>query len=72
MIGENDGTAESQMVLAGKPEREVISGLPRFVEVRGGAYFFLPGVRTLKFLAQLPHSPKARAGAKTARKGRAS
>jgi Dyp-type peroxidase family len=29
-----------------------ISGLPRFITVRGGAYFFLPGLRALRFLAQ--------------------
>ena len=28
-------------------------GLPRFVTVRGGAYFFLPGIRALKFLSCL-------------------
>jgi hypothetical protein len=25
--------------------------LPQFVQVRGGAYFFLPGIRALRFLA---------------------
>jgi hypothetical protein len=29
-------------------------GLPEFVRVRGGAYFFLPGVSALRYLAQLP------------------
>jgi Dyp-type peroxidase family len=29
------------------------SGLNRFVTVRGGAYFFLPGVRALRFLTEL-------------------
>jgi Dyp-type peroxidase family len=28
-----------------------LSGLPRFVQVRGGAYFFLPGIRALRYLA---------------------
>jgi deferrochelatase/peroxidase EfeB len=31
----------------------VIDGVPQFVTVRGGAYFFLPSVRALKFLAGL-------------------
>ena len=31
------------------PARRV-EGLPQFVTVRGGAYFFLPGIRALKFL----------------------
>jgi deferrochelatase/peroxidase EfeB len=28
-----------------------LSGLPQFVTVRGGAYFFLPGIRALRYLA---------------------
>jgi deferrochelatase/peroxidase EfeB len=28
-----------------------LTGLPRFVQVRGGAYFFLPGIRALRYLA---------------------
>jgi deferrochelatase/peroxidase EfeB len=30
--------------------RRRITGLPQFVTVRGGAYFFLPGVRALRYL----------------------
>jgi deferrochelatase/peroxidase EfeB len=33
----------------GLPER--IEGLPPFVHVRGGAYFFLPGIRALRWIA---------------------
>lgn len=29
-----------------------IAGLPQFVSVRGGAYFFLPGLRALRFFAR--------------------
>jgi hypothetical protein len=28
-----------------------ISGLPQFVTVRGGAYFFMPGIRALRYIA---------------------
>jgi Dyp-type peroxidase family len=28
-----------------------LGGLPRFITVRGGAYFFLPGLRALRFIA---------------------
>ena len=35
------------------PDRRV-TGLPRFVSVRGGAYFFLPGLRALRYLATAP------------------
>jgi Dyp-type peroxidase family len=31
-----------------------VTGMPRFVQVRGGGYFFMPGVRALRFLAALP------------------
>jgi hypothetical protein len=31
--------------------RQRIDGLPRFVTVRGGAYFFLPGLRALRYIA---------------------
>jgi deferrochelatase/peroxidase EfeB len=32
--------------------RQQISKIPRFVTVRGGAYFFLPGVRALRYIAR--------------------
>ena len=36
---------------AGEPALRV-HGLPQFVTVCGGAYFFMPGLRALKFLLQ--------------------
>ncbi len=35
-----------------KPLRRKIQGLKRHVHVIGGAYFFMPGIRALRFLAQ--------------------
>jgi Dyp-type peroxidase family len=35
------------------PTRCRLEGLPRFVQIRGGDYFFLPSVRALRFLASL-------------------
>ena len=35
------------------PDRR-LTGLPQFVTVRGGAYFFLPGIRALRYLAEPP------------------
>lgn len=32
--------------------RRKIQGLPRFITVRGGAYFFLPGIRALRWLTR--------------------
>lgn len=34
------------------PDRQ-LGGLPPFVTLRGGAYFFLPGIRALRYLAQV-------------------
>ena len=36
-----------------RPFRRRIHGLPQFVVVRGGEYFFMPGLQALKWLAQL-------------------
>ena len=36
-----------------KPVRRRYCEVPRFVWVRGGAYFFLPGIRALRYLASL-------------------
>ena len=35
------------------PVRKRVTGIPSFVTVRGGAYFFLPGIRALRYLASL-------------------
>jgi Dyp-type peroxidase family len=51
MIGRHDGTLEFK--IPKRPIRKVIKGLPAFTTVRGGAYFFLPGIRALRYLAAL-------------------
>jgi Dyp-type peroxidase family len=48
-IGTHDGTLEFK--IPNRPIRKKITGLPDFTTVRGGAYFFLPGIRALRFLA---------------------
>ncbi len=35
------------------PDRRRATGVPRFVTVKGGAYFFLPGLAALKWIASL-------------------
>ena len=37
--------------MPGEPARRRVAGLPRFVTTRGGAYFFVPGLRALSWLA---------------------
>ena len=49
IIGTQDGTFD--MTIPRRPIRKQIKGLPAFTTIRGGAYFFLPGIRALRFLA---------------------
>lgn len=39
------------------PVRRKIRGLRRFVHVKGGAYFFMPGINALRFLSQFQADP---------------
>jgi len=50
-IGNQDGTFN--MTIPKRPIRKKITGLPAFTTVLGGAYFFLPGIKALRFLASL-------------------
>lgn len=50
IIGDQDGTLE--FTLPKRPIRKKITGLPAFTTVRGGAYFFMPGVAALRWLAE--------------------
>ena len=49
IIGNQDGTLEFK--IPKRPIRKKITGLPAFTTVRGGAYFFLPGLKALRWLA---------------------
>jgi Dyp-type peroxidase family len=53
LVGDNDGRA--RMVVPGDPRAGrppfLCTGLPRFVTVKGGEYFFVPGVTALRLLA---------------------
>jgi len=51
IIGNQDGTLEFK--IPKRPIRKKIIGLPAFTTVRGGAYFFLPGLKALHWLAAL-------------------
>ena len=51
IIGNQDGTLEFK--IPKRPIRKKITGLPAFTTVRGGAYFFLPGLGALRYLAAL-------------------
>jgi Dyp-type peroxidase family len=51
IIGNQDGTLEFK--IPRRPVRKKITGLPAFTTVRGGAYFFLPGLKALRYLESL-------------------
>lgn len=51
IVGAQDGTLEFK--IPKRPIRKKITGLPAFTTVRGGAYFFLPGIKALHYLATL-------------------
>jgi Dyp-type peroxidase family len=51
IIGNQDGTLEYKIPM--RPIRKKITGLPAFTTVRGGAYFFLPGLKALRYIASL-------------------
>jgi Dyp-type peroxidase family len=51
IIGAHDGTLEFK--IPKRPIRKKIVGLPAFTTVKGGAYFFLPGLKALDYLASL-------------------
>jgi Dyp-type peroxidase family len=45
--------AGATFTVPARPVRHRYCGLPQFVRTRGGAYFFLPGVSAVRYLAQL-------------------
>jgi Dyp-type peroxidase family len=51
IFGTQDGTFD--MTIPKRPIRKKITGLPAFTTIRGGAYFFLPGIRALRYLVSL-------------------
>ena len=51
LIGNQDGTFD--FTIPKRPIRKKITGLPAFTTLKGGAYFFLPGIKALRYLAAL-------------------
>ena len=54
IIGTQDGTFD--MTIPRRPIKKRLEGLPAFTTLRGGAYFFVPGLRALRFLASCDRS----------------
>ncbi len=51
LIGSHDEERGGTMTVPQCPVRRKLFGIPRFVTVRGGGYFFVPGLGALHFLA---------------------
>jgi Dyp-type peroxidase family len=51
LVGPND--AGGDLIVPRRPVRRRLQGLPRFVVTRGGEYGFMPGLRALRWLAEL-------------------
>src|SRR5947209_13221820 len=55
IAGSQDGTLEFKVHY--RAIRTVIKGLPAFTTLTGGAYFFLPSINAMRYLAALGESP---------------
>jgi len=51
LVGPNDGT--NRFTVPQQPIRRRLTGLPQFVVNRGGEYLFMPGLRSLRWIAEL-------------------
>lgn len=51
ICGTQDGTME--YTIPKRPIRKVFKGLPAFTTLKGGAYFFLPGINAMRYLTTL-------------------
>ena len=51
ICGTQDGTMD--FTIPRRPIREVLKGLPAFTTLTGGAYFFMPGINAMRYLAAL-------------------
>ena len=51
LIGNQDGRFD--FTIPKRPIRKKITGMPAFTTLMGGAYFFLPGIKALRYLAAL-------------------
>jgi Dyp-type peroxidase family len=52
--GGSSGKPGGVFTMQSAPVRTRVKGMPRFSEVRGGGYFFMPGIRAVRFLGSLP------------------
>ena len=56
LIGDRGATEQTRggvFTVQQEPVRKRVTGMPRFVTVRGGGYFFMPGISAVRYLASL-------------------
>jgi deferrochelatase/peroxidase EfeB len=58
-VGDCPVTGNFSIPREGKLPRR-LTGIPQFITVRGGAYFFFPGLRALRYIARIGDSSPAR------------
>jgi Dyp-type peroxidase family len=51
--GGSHGKPGGTFTVQAEPVRTRVTGMPRFTQVRGGGYFFMPGIRAVRFLGSL-------------------
>lgn len=56
--GPRHRSSKGTFTIPAEPVRRRVTGVSRYVSVRGGAYFFLPGINGLRVLAGLPEAYK--------------
>lgn len=57
-LGGSDELISGNLTVQNDPIRTRVPGLGRFVTVKGGAYFFLPGLKALTYLSSLSRAPR--------------
>jgi Dyp-type peroxidase family len=53
IAGDHDKKNAGYFTIPAEPVRRRVHDVPRFVHTRGGAYFFMPGIDALRYLAEL-------------------
>ena len=53
IFGKSGAAPTGSMTIPRRPVRRMLQGLGGFVTVRGGAYFFMPGIKALHYLASM-------------------
>jgi Dyp-type peroxidase family len=56
IVGDRGGASQptgGSFTIQHEPVRKRVTGMPRFVTTRGGGYFFMPGIKAVRYLSSL-------------------